>query len=209
MVSEILLHQTWAGKVVPVYEQVLAKYPTPHALANAKAGKLRTMLTPLGLLYRADTLKALGQSIENDFNGQVPTAAKALLSLPGIGPYTSSAIRCFAFGETTTIVDTNVVRLASRFFGIRYTSTRASVARDVGLVMEQALPRRSATRRFNYALLDFGAMLCTHYAPACTRCPLQRRCVASQDSWHLPQNSRDRQDLTARAVLATVDYGDI
>ena len=192
LVSEILLHQTWAGKVVPVYEEVLAEYPTPHRLANANVRRLKAMLAPLGLVYRAKVLKTLGQAITDDFDEQVPLAGKALHSLPGVGPYTCNAIRCFAFGEKTAIVDTNVVRVASRFFGIGNSGSTTVRTRAVADAISRALPRRFAVRRFNYALLDFGATVCTCYAPSCTKCPLRRHCVAYTQGWHLPRNSRDK-----------------
>ena len=192
LVSEILLHQTWAGKVVPVYEQLLAEYPTPNNLASANVQKLRAMLAPLGLVYRAGVLKTLGQRIRDEFSGKVPATSQSLRSLPGVGSYTCNAIQCFAFGQRTAIVDTNVVRLTSRFFGIESRGNTARATRAVADVISEALPRRPAARRFNYALLDFGATVCTCYAPACKKCPLRRQCVANTQSWHLPRNSRDK-----------------
>lgn len=192
LLSEILLHQTWARKVVPVYEKILREYPTPHALANANVQSLNAKLAPLGLVYRAKLLKTLGQKISDDFDGRVPATEESLRSLPGVGPYTANALRCFAFGEKTAIVDTNVVRVATRFFGINAPGSDTNATRVVARAVSEALPRRPAVKRFNYSLLDFGATVCTCYAPSCSRCPIRRQCVAYTQGWHLPRNSMDK-----------------
>src|SRR5437763_789419 len=88
LVAEMLVHQTFARKIVPVYIALVEKYPTPEYLAKAPAEDIRGIIRPLGFLYRAERLKAISQRLIRDFGSTVPRSEKELLSLPGVGPYT-------------------------------------------------------------------------------------------------------------------------
>lgn len=175
LVSEMLLHQTFARKVVPVYLSLVERYPTPEEFAEADVEEVRDVMRPLGFLYRADRLKAIGQKVRDDFGGEVPEDEGSLLSLPGVGPYTASAVRCFGFGEPVPIVDTNVLRVYRRVFSTAEHSTLRGPDKATVAVARETLPEDRA-REYNYAVLDFAALVCTHYNPKCDGCPLLEAC---------------------------------
>lgn len=180
LVVEMLVHQTFARKIVPVYLTLIERYPTPEHLANAQVEEIRDIIRPLGFLYRADRLKAIGEKLVGDFGGKVPKGEKDLLSLPGVGPYTTNAVRSFGFGEPVPIVDTNVLRIYRRVFSTGQHSTLRGPDKATVEIAKKALPEDKA-RDYNYAMLDFAALQCTHYNPKCASCPLLRVCDYGQE----------------------------
>ena len=144
-------------------------------MARADVEEVRDIIRPLGFLYRADRLKAIGEKLVRDFGGTVPRGEKDLLSLPGVGPYTANAVRAFAFGEPVAIVDTNVLRVYRRVFSTGPHSTLRGPDKATVEVAKVALPEERA-RDYNYAMLDFAALQCTHYSPKCHSCPLLEAC---------------------------------
>ncbi len=198
LVSEMLLHQTFARKVVPVYRALVERYPTPMHFSRARTKTVREMIRPLGFLYRADRLKAIGKKLVDDFSGAVPRDERGLLSLPGVGPYTANAVRCFGFEEQVPIVDTNVLRVYRRAFSTAPHSTGLGPDKASVEVAKEALPEGRA-RAYNYAILDFAALVCTHYNPGCASCPLLEACDYGQETF--------RSDAeTLRAAEPKADY---
>lgn len=193
LIAELLLHQTWAGKVAPIYETLIRRYPAPKALMNASIDELRTLIRPLGLLYRARTLIDLSRRLVEDYGGRVPEKMDLLRELPGVGDYTASAVLIAAFEHRAGILDTNILRLINRFFGLGGANMvpSTSLRRIFHLTVEGLFPPRK-TRDFLYALLDFGAVVCTFYAPDCSGCPLPAKCVALQRGWDIPTSSTSR-----------------
>jgi len=178
IVAELLLQQTFARKVVPIYEEFLRRYPSATELARAHASKIRSLILPLGLQYRAKTLKALGRILVEENAGKVPDDLRSLLKLPGVGAYTANAVLCFAYGKRRPVVDTNVVRVLQRFFGSKKPLRPGETDRMIWEFAERVLPQRDA-RRYNIAILDFAALVCTHYKPQCSTCPLRKHCKAA------------------------------
>jgi A/G-specific adenine glycosylase len=116
----------------------------------------------------------------------VPGTKDELMSLPGVGDYVASAVACFSKGEPTPIIDTNVVRVIGRIFGLRLEgeARRRKEMRDAAAI---CLDRRQP-RLYNYALLDFAALVCIASAPRCTECPFGQRglCEYAQRKERLP-----------------------
>jgi A/G-specific adenine glycosylase len=177
LLAEVLLQQTFARKVVPVYSAVLNRYPSAVALVAADEDELRALILPLGLQSRARTLIDLAKALIERHHGEVPSNESELLSLPGVGPYTAGAVRSFAFGQRAAIPDANIVRVMRRFFGLGspVASPPSSVATGMRTAALQIVPS-AEPGAFNYAVLDFAAICCTHYRPACESCPLESRC---------------------------------
>lgn len=179
LVAELLLQQTDAPKAAKVYEDLLASFPTPADLAKAKVRDVLTFIRRIGLEYRAKRLIAISRAIEKRFCGQVPSDRKDLLSLPGVGPYIANAVLAAAFGHRAAIVDTNVVRVVGRFFGVQSPLRRARTDPRLWEFSHVLLPRRpEEAREWNYALLDFAAILCRHTRACCVVCPCHRKCFA-------------------------------
>jgi len=122
-IAEILLHQTFARKVVPAYEVFIKSYPDVKKLHNARIRSIEKIIYPLGFLYRAKKLKDFAKTVVNEYGGRVPHYKEELLALPGVGEYTSSAVLCFAYDEQIPIIDANVIRVYSRLFEIACINT--------------------------------------------------------------------------------------
>jgi A/G-specific adenine glycosylase len=173
LIAEILLRRTHAPQVVPVYSQFLEEYPNPAALAAAAADRIRGLLRPLGLRWRAENViqlrGTLGREASHVFHN-----AGALRRLPGVGDYVSAAVRCFCFNERVPVVDTNTSRVIVRLFGIsgRSEPRRNRIVRG----MLQQLVRSRKAREINLALIDLAATVCLPRIPTCSRCPLVGIC---------------------------------
>jgi A/G-specific adenine glycosylase len=178
LVAEFLLHRTRADQVVSLYLRFLATYPRVEDLAQAQLSDVREVLASAGLVWRVDMLLDCARTVVERFEGQIPEGFADLQSLPGIGHYKAAAIRCFAFGYADAIVDTNTVRIASRLLGFRVTdSSRRSNA--VHTII-QSLINPEQARALNFALLDFGALVCRSVRPLCLECPLLELCAYGQ-----------------------------
>ncbi|NQT50609.1 A/G-specific adenine glycosylase [bacterium] len=177
LVAEVLLQQTDAKKAASIYDSFLAAYPTPGVLAKARQSAVLRYVARIGLDYRAGRLIRIARAIMANHGGRVPRDRGELLALPGVGPYMANAVLFSAFGCRLAVLDTNVVRVIARFFAL--TSKRSRPRTDPALwkVAADLLPRRrDLSRTWNYALLDFAALVCRHHRPRCVSCTCRRRC---------------------------------
>lgn len=182
LVAEKLLQQTAAGSVVPVYQELLATYPTPTVLASAKVQDVARIIKPLGFHFRARELVELAGKLCDRHGGTVPASLPQLLALPGVGDYSARAVLAFAYAHRVPIVDTNVARILVRVFGLKSPNT-ANPARHRGLIAfaDRFVPA-SAAREYNLALLDLAAAHCTAANPQCERCPLRSCCAHAKSN---------------------------
>lgn len=174
-VAEFLLQQTNAELVLPAYCKFLSFFPDVDALADGALETVQSIIRPLGLTYRAERLKNCAQAIMAVNGGRIPDAKDKLLALPGVGPYIADAVLCYAFHQPAVPIDTNVIRVMSRFFGIRSQRTRPRTDRILAQNIAAVYPRPTS-RRENLALLDFAALICTARAPRCESCPVASMC---------------------------------
>lgn len=175
-VAEILLQKTNAEKAEVAFRHILRCYPTVAHLARARGPVLNRIIEPIGLSYRSDRLIRIARVVVNDHQGRFPPDAETLQSLPGVGRYISSSIRCFAFGEIVAVLDTNVIRILDRVFSIRSRAARPRDDRSLWRVAE-VLTSTKHPREYNWALLDLGATVCTKRSPRCPECPLRQMCA--------------------------------
>ena len=178
LVSEILLTKTSADKVAEVFSELIEKYPEPCDLAGADISNLYAILYPLGLRKRTEMLLEAMRSVCYDFASEVPSDLSGLLSLRGVGPYTASAVSCFAFCERVPIVDAGIARVIDRYFG-GPTARGRSLHLDptVGKYAREFIERYTGSPRAgNYALLDVARKICTPRKPRCSTCPLNESC---------------------------------
>jgi A/G-specific adenine glycosylase len=123
LVAEFLLQRTDAAKVVPIYTNFLAQYPTLPDLAGANVEEIGELLQPLGLFFRAERLHQCAQILLQEYRGKIPQSEKELLELPGIGRYIARSICANAFGQPLAILDTNIARILEltvrSFFRVR------------------------------------------------------------------------------------------
>lgn len=175
LISEFLLQKTNADLALDTYNDLIKDYPTPVLLANARINKVKRLISPIGLSYRAERLIRTSKQLIHDFKGKVPRTRKDLLKLYGVGLYISNAVLCFAYKKRTAIIDTNTIRIFSRVFGIVSNQKRPRTDKKLEKQVEFLLPSKD-TDKFNYALLDFGAIVCTANHPKCNNCPLNSFC---------------------------------
>jgi A/G-specific adenine glycosylase len=185
LLAEKLLQQTAARDAVAyAYRELIAYCPTPAKLASAHVGRLKKIIRPLGFLYRARELKALGKILSTRFSGSVPADLRSLLQLPGVGDYAARAVLSFAYKENTPVVDTNVARFLHRFFGLN-SPIPSNPARSKALLNLAAnlLPPGESIA-FNFAILDLCAAVCVPNKPKCDVCPMRSGCYTGQTAVH-------------------------
>jgi len=175
--SEIILQQTRIEQGLPYYEAFTQNFPTLKDLATADEDRVLKLWQGLGYYSRARNLHHTAKAIYFDLGNRFPSRYDDIISLKGIGPYTAAAIASFAFKEPVGVVDGNVFRLISRFFGI-YDDISLPRTRTVFQNLVNALISKEHPDLFNHALMDFGATVCTPAAPKCTHCVLSGACVA-------------------------------
>ncbi len=173
LVSEVLSHQTQISRVVPVYEALLQRYPTAHAMADAPVEAVKAITDPLGYKIRGQWLHGAALQVADRFGGAFPDTLPELQRLPGIGRYTAGAVMSFAHHRDAPVLDTNVARLLRRHFGVQ-ASPRARTI-ELWSLAATVIPRGKGYL-INQALVDVGAIICRARAPRCRDCPLQRSC---------------------------------
>lgn len=168
-VAEVLLQKTPASRIINTYNWIINGYTSFNELACADVKILKKKLQILGLQKRAVFLKNISSKIVKEYKGVPPSNEKKLLSLPGIGSYTSRAIMCFGFNKRCAVVDSNVGRIYKRVFDFRSEKEKPSTDLDLRRFAEKMLPKHDF-RQYNYALLDFAALICKSKNPKCDKC---------------------------------------
>lgn len=169
LVAEIMLQQTQVARVVDRWEPFLARFPDAASCADAGSAEVQRAWRGLGYNRRALMLHRAAVVIVDHHGGLVPDRLDDLLDLPGIGPYTARAVRAFAFEEPAAPVDTNIARVLARMAG------RSLRAREAQALADALVPGDHVWR-YNQAVMELGALVCTKRAPGCDRCPLGDAC---------------------------------
>ncbi|MFN0187896.1 MAG: A/G-specific adenine glycosylase [Bacteroidia bacterium] len=175
--SEIILQQTRVNQGLPYYEKFLENFPSIKHLASASEDQILRLWQGLGYYSRARNLHAAAKQVLRDFEGQFPADFEKLKSLKGIGDYTASAIASFAFDLPHPVVDGNVYRFLSRFFGmdIPIDSSQGKKAFN-DLALELMDVQHAAEH--NQAMMEIGSLVCKPISPNCDECPFSMACHA-------------------------------
>ncbi|WP_417290588.1 A/G-specific adenine glycosylase [Corallibacter sp.] len=179
--SEIILQQTQIKQGLPYYEAFISKYPNVLSLANAPESEVLKLWQGLGYYSRARNLHASAKYIVNDLNQEFPDTYKTLLKLKGVGDYTASAIASICFNEPAAVVDGNVYRVLSRFYGID-TPINSSKGIKLFKALAQDIIDENNPGDYNQAIMEFGAVQCKPANPDCNICPLTQDCVAYRNN---------------------------
>lgn len=174
--SEIMLQQTQVSTVIDYYLRFLEKFPSVKALANTPIEEVMPYWAGLGYYARARNLHKCAQIIATQYSGVFPSQASELQKLPGIGESTANSIAAFCFNATTPIMDGNVKRVFTRFYGIEGYGTKTDKQ-----LWEQAYKNVIGEQKigqYNQGLMDLGSMVCTRSKPKCQECPLRPDCYA-------------------------------
>jgi A/G-specific adenine glycosylase len=176
LVSEVMLQQTPVARVAEYYPRFLTSFPTVEHLASARPRQVREVWDGLGYYRRAANLHRLARAVVRSAGGRIPDDPAALQRLPGIGRYTAGAVACFAYERAVPAVDTNVARVLRRAFHPRLAGGARGTAR-LWATAAALQPRQGRTAwRFNQALMELGAVICTARVAHCPRCPVARVC---------------------------------
>jgi A/G-specific adenine glycosylase len=170
-----MLQRTRAEQVVPVYSKFIEKYPTFTRLSQARSQEVISLFARLGLKWRAKRVVKLIRVLEWQYRGKVPHDLEELTELPGVGNYVAKAVLCYAFGRRVAPIDSNVVRVISRLYGLGGTADMARRDPKMAELTESLIPENRA-RDFNLSLLDFAALVCKP-RPMCPKCPLKSYCT--------------------------------
>lgn len=176
-VSEVMLQQTPVARVEPAWHEWLARWPTPAALAADPPGEAVRAWGRLGYPRRALRLHAAATAMVADHGGDVPGTEAELRALPGVGAYTAAAVAAFAFGARTTVVDTNVRRVQARLVTGSALPQPSLTAAESALAATLLPADAAEAARWNVAVMELGALVCTARAPRCERCPIAGSCA--------------------------------
>lgn len=190
-ISEIILQQTRVAQGRDYYFRFIERFPDIVSLATAEEDEVLKLWQGLGYYTRARNVHAAAKQVTHTFNGIFPSIYSDIISLKGVGEYTAAAIASIAFHEPHAVVDGNVYRVIARLFGIAL-SIHSSEGKKVIKEMAQSLLDIKDPGRYNQAVMDFGAIICTPVQPKCTLCVLQDYCIAfaGNQVGKLPVNDR-------------------
>lgn len=175
--SEIILQQTQVSQGLPYYLAFVKAFPRVQDLAQASENEVLKLWQGLGYYSRARNLHHSARQIIEEFDGHFPTTYNELIKLKGVGDYTASAVASICSDAQTAVVDGNVYRLLSRFFGI-FTPINSSAGQKQFKALAQELLPGKATGDYNQAVMEFGARQCRPKSPDCSVCVLKTDCYA-------------------------------
>lgn len=180
--SEIILQQTRVEQGLKYYEKFITVFPTVRQLALAPDEEVYKLWEGLGYYSRCKNLLQTARTIYHDFQGVFPVAYSDIIKLKGVGVYTAAAISSFAFDQTHAVVDGNVQRVISRYFGI---TTPVDTVKGKSLFQQLAYELLDKVHPgvYNQAIMDFGATICKPQNPLCHQCIQQTECVASSNGF--------------------------
>jgi A/G-specific adenine glycosylase len=159
------------------YNKFIKAFPNVKSLATASENEIYKLWEGLGYYSRCKNLIATARFIYYNLKGNFPEKFEEILALKGIGNYTASAIASFAFNQPYAVLDGNVFRVLSRFFGEGMPINTTEGKKFYALLSRKLLDKKNPAK-YNQALMDFGAVICKPAAPLCLQCPLQKKCVA-------------------------------
>lgn len=172
-ISEIILQQTRVAQGYDYFVRFVSRFPDVNALAEAEEDEVMKFWQGLGYYSRARNLHAAAKSM----NGVFPKTYPEVLALKGVGEYTAAAICSFAYGMPYAVVDGNVYRVLSRYFGIE-TPIDSTEGKKLFAALAQEMLDREHPADYNQGMMDFGALQCTPQSPNCLFCPLAEGCEA-------------------------------
>ncbi len=175
--SEIILQQTRVEQGLPYYKKFVEHYPTVEHLANAPEDEVMKLWEGLGYYSRARNLHFAAKSIVKERDGVFPDTYEEIIKLKGVGTYTAAAVASFAFDLPHAVVDGNVYRVLSRFFGIETAIDSTEGKKEFAKLAQELIDEEKAAK-YNQAIMDFGAKHCTPAKPMCMFCSFQTVCSA-------------------------------
>ncbi|MGC9372488.1 MAG: A/G-specific adenine glycosylase [Thermovirgaceae bacterium] len=205
LVSEIMLQQTQVDRVIPFYQRWMRRFPDFFSLAAASLEEVLLHWEGLGYYARARNLHSLAVLVCEHHGGELPESREDLMKLPGIGPYTSAAVMCIAFGKAEPAVDANAARVYARMEDIEEPPKSSGGRKRI----EEAAKRLLAggpPGELTQAVMELGALVCRSRVPDCRECPLSGLCRArSRGSQSMrPVTEKDKRVVRVLAAAAVI-----
>ena len=189
-ISEIMLQQTQVATVIPYYNKFVDTYPDLQSLSKASLDELMLLWSGLGYYRRIKNIYLAAQIISKKYDNKFPKDYEDILSLPGIGRTTASAISTFSGYSHRAILDGNVKRILRRYFNISYENN----SKTEKILWEKSIfvtPSKK-TSQFIQAMMDIGSLVCTRSKPNCRICPLRElNCLYTEDVQKISKNKKN------------------
>ena len=176
-ISEIILQQTRVVQGEKYFNNFIKKFPSLESLSSADESEVLKIWKGLGYYNRAINIHITSKKITNTLNGIFPNTYNELIKLKGIGDYTASAISSICFNEYNPVVDGNVLRLLSRYYGLKTTVDSLKGQRNIREIGKKLISKVANPGDFNQAMMEYGALVCSPF-PDCESCIFSSKCVA-------------------------------
>lgn len=176
--AEFLLQRTQPVQAAKVYDDFISKWPDIEAIVEAKEADLIEILEPLGRRYRARDIKKAFAFIKTEW-GHVPETEEELKLVSGIGSYIARAVLCFALKKPIGLIDPGIIRVFNRFFCLESSKKRAHTDKVLWEVADSLVPDKNPDK-YNLALLDLAALVCTAKSPKHDDCPININCCSAR-----------------------------
>lgn len=206
-ISEVMLQQTQVSVVIPYFLNWMDRFPTVRHLADAPLDEVIKMWEGLGYYSRARNLHEAAKDLIVRFGGNLPNREEELKTIKGLGPYTVGAILSFAFHQKKAAVDGNVIRVLTRYFGIKDDIAKPSTVTKLRLLAQEILPDDESWI-VNEALIELGATICQRKS-RCLTCPLKKSCKGFQQGIvdQLPAKSKKIKIEHLQRSVAVIQCG--
>jgi A/G-specific adenine glycosylase len=176
-ISEIILQQTRVVQGEKYFNNFIKKFPSLESLSSADESEVLKIWKGLGYYNRAINIHKTSKKITNTLNGVFPNTYNELIKLNGIGDYTASAISSICFNEYNPVVDGNVLRLISRYYGLKTPIDSLKGQRNIREIGKKLISKVANPGDFNQAMMEYGALVCTPF-PDCESCVFSSKCIA-------------------------------
>ena len=176
-ISEIILQQTRVVQGEKYFNNFIKKFPSLESLSSADESEVLKIWKGLGYYNRAINIHITSKKITNTLNGIFPNTYNELIKLNGIGDYTASAISSICFNEYNPVVDGNVLRLISRYYGLKTPIDSLKGQRNIREIGKKLINKVANPGDFNQAMMEYGALVCTPF-PDCESCVFSSKCIA-------------------------------
>jgi A/G-specific adenine glycosylase len=192
LVSEFMLQQTQVATVIPYFNRFIKNIPSLKILAKVQNKKLIKLWEGLGYYSRARNLKKTAQVVIKNFKGKLPDNFENLISLPGIGNYTASAILAIAFNKPYIPLDGNIERVLKRYL---YLKKDKEIQKDNLIQKKSIFGISSRSCDYAQALMELGALICKPNNPLCYQCPISKNCKSyKKKDFNLTKNIKKNKD---------------
>ena len=192
LLSEFMLQQTQVATVIPYFNKFIKQIPNFHSLAKVENRKLLKLWEGLGYYSRARNLKKTGKVVIKNFNGKLPDNFEELITLPGVGNYTASAILAIAFNKPYIPLDGNIERVLKRYL---YLKKQSEIQKENLIKKKDIFGKSLRSSDYAQALMELGALICKPNNPVCSQCPVNESCKSyKKKDFSITKNNKKNKD---------------